>query len=170
MDKLDQMDEDKLDWRIIFLQEKLKGEPQSIPQSIIYELVNETINKKKGAYSVECPKTLSGVIWYILMMPLTHLQYITIPDALSKRNDNYYPLTLFMSTLWIFAYSFIIVWFTYDISVALDIPFSIIPMFIYPFGVSFRDVKKFIDFELAIEQFKSELPDQEISLAETYSP
>lgn len=31
MDKLDQMDEDKLDWRIIFLQEKLKGEPQSIP-------------------------------------------------------------------------------------------------------------------------------------------
>lgn len=75
-----------------------------------------------------------------------------------------------MSTLWIFAYSFIIVWFTYDISISLNMPFSIIPMFIYPFGVSFRDVKKFTDFELALEQFKSELPDQEISLAETYSP
>lgn len=48
--------------------------------------------------------------------------------------------------------------------------YSIIPMFLYPFGVSIRDYKKFKDFELALETFREELPDQEISLAETYQP
>ena len=32
------------------------------------------------------------------------------------------------------------------------------------------DFKKFDDFKEALEVFKKELPDQEISLAETYSP
>lgn len=144
------------------------GEPQSIPQNIIYELINETINKE--AAHIRCPPTFKGVLWYLFIMPLTHTQYITIPSPLSKRNDNYYPLTLFMSTLWIFAYAYVIVWFTYDVSVALELKFSIIPMFIYPLGVSIRDFKKFTDFKLALSVFNAELPDQEISMAETYSP
>ena len=165
----DNMDPDKLDWRQIFLQEKMHGEPQSIPQSIIYELVNETINK--DSLNVSCPKGGKAIAWYITLIPLTHTQYITIPDPLSKRNANYYPLTLFMSIIWIFIYAYIIVWFTYDISMALGLRFSMIPMFIYPIGVSIRDVKKFKDFEIALQVFKSELGDQLcISLAETYSP
>ena len=75
------------------------------------------------------------------------------------------------SSIWIFLYTFIIVWFTYDVTVgALDSRFSFLPMFLYPFGVAFRDFKKFTDFKEALEVFKTELPDQEISLAETYSP
>jgi len=137
--------------------------------SIIYELVNETINK--DAYDIK-PKSYrpKDLLWYIFRIPLTHFQYVTIPDPLSKRNDNYYPLTIFASTVWVFIYTYVIVWFTYDISMALGLKFSVIPMFIYPFGVALRDVKKFMDFKSAIEQFKNELPDQEISLAETYSP
>lgn len=75
-----------------------------------------------------------------------------------------------MSILWIFGYTYVITWFTYDISVSMNLKFSIIPMFIYPIGVSIRDVKKFEDFKIALEVFKEELPDQEISLAESYSP
>jgi hypothetical protein len=75
-----------------------------------------------------------------------------------------------MSILWIFGYTYVITWFTYDISVSMNLKFSIIPMFIYPLGVSIRDVKKFDDFKIALEVFKEELPDQEISLAESYSP
>mmetsp|Transcript_33602 Transcript_33602/g.51748 ORF Transcript_33602/g.51748 Transcript_33602/m.51748 type:complete len:87 (-) Transcript_33602:358-618(-) len=86
---------------------------------------------------------MKGIFWYIFIMPLTHTQFITIPSPLSKRNDNYYPLTLFMSVIWIFAYAYVIVWFTYDLTKAMNWKFSIIPMFIYPFGVSVRDVKKF---------------------------
>lgn len=77
------------------------------------------------------------------MMPLTHIQYITIPSPLSQRNKNYYPLTIVLSIIWIFLYSFIIVQFTLAVTVHLNLPFSIIPMFIYPIGVSIRDVKKF---------------------------
>ena len=43
-------------------------------------------------------------------------------------------------------------------------------MFLYPFGVSLRDFKKFSDFEIAINEFREELNDKNISLAETYSP
>jgi len=157
-----------MNWQEMFLQEKMMGDPQSIPQSIIYELINETINKE--AVNISCPESAQGMFSYIFLIPLTHLQYITIPSPLSKRNDNYYPITLLMSTLWIFAYAYIIVWFTYDLTTALDWKFSYIPMFLYPLGVSVRDVKKFRDFELALEVFNKELPDQEISLAESYSP
>lgn len=114
---------------------------------------------------------VKNILKYIALMPLTHTQYFSIPSPLSKRNDNYYPLTLVLSIMWIWAYSFVIVWFTYDITTqVLQSKFSLIPMFIYPIGVSFRDMKKFQDFEIALQIFKSELPDQEISLAESYSP
>jgi len=43
-------------------------------------------------------------------------------------------------------------------------------MFLFPIGISVRDVKKFKDFELALDVFEAELPNQEISLAESYSP
>ena len=164
-------EQDKIDWQQIFLQEKVMGEPQSIPQSIIYELVNETINKE--AFSIQCPSSdagLKAIIQYIVFMPLTHTQYITIPSPLSKKNDNFYPLTLVLSIIWIFAFAYVIVWFTYDVTVYLELQYSFIPMFIYPFGVSIRDFKKFNDFQLALEVFKKELPDQEISLAESYAP
>jgi len=147
------------------------GEPQSIPQSVIYELINETINK--DAFSIALPTTgkIKDYVKYIAFMPLTWTQYFTIPSPLSKRNDNYYPLTMVCSTVWIFAYTFIIVWFTFDVTEgALNSKFSLLPMFLYPFGVTFRDLKKFDDFKEALAVFKRELPDQEISLAETYSP
>lgn len=68
-------------------------------------------------------------------------------------------------------YTFVIVWFTYDVSIlAFNKKFSIIPMFVFPFGVMLRDIKKFEDFQIALKVFRQELPDQEISLAESYSP
>ena len=109
--------QNKLDWQQIFLEEKLMGEPQAIPQSIIYELVNETINKED--VNINCPRDggIPAILKYLFQMPLTHTQYISIPSPLSKRNDNYYPLTLVQSVLWIFVYTFVIVWFTYDVTV-----------------------------------------------------
>tara|TARA_B110000285_G_C14801845_1_gene457861 strand:- start:372 stop:512 length:141 start_codon:yes stop_codon:yes gene_type:complete len=43
-------------------------------------------------------------------------------------------------------------------------------MFLFPLGVMLRDIKKFDDFRVALKVFRQELPDQEISLAESYSP
>ena len=41
-------------------------------------------------------------------------------------------------------------------------------MFLYPFGISFRDIKKYTDFKEAIKEFKIQIPDQEVSLAEAF--
>jgi hypothetical protein len=60
------------------------GEPQTIPQGIIYRLINETINKE--ASSISWPSGHVPRLWYLFCLPLTHTQYITIPDPLSKRN------------------------------------------------------------------------------------
>jgi len=64
-------EEEGLDWNQMFLQEQMVGEPQQIPQSVIYELVNETINK--DVQSISCPRTAKKIFWYILFMPLTHI-------------------------------------------------------------------------------------------------
>ena len=50
MEEMYEQDIGKLNWQEIFLEERMSGEPQSIPQSVIYELVNETINKE--AFSI----------------------------------------------------------------------------------------------------------------------
>ena len=60
-------------------------------------------------------------------------------------------------------------WFTYSVTQAFSLHYSIIPMILYPLGISIRDSKKFTDFQKAIKVFKEEMQDQEISLAETYS-
>lgn len=218
-------EEKKLDWKNLFLEEKIVGEPQNIPQSVIYELINETLNtdpqnlaipkkEEKKQYdprmimSKNDPKEkkqnyAKDWLIYIAKIPLTHLQYITIPDPLSDLNKNFYPLSLLMSTLWIFIYSYVITWFTYDLSkkwLLMKMPFdeyktkyeidefnppktekndegidvvavpmySLIPMFIYPIGISFRDSKRFEDFEKCMGVFRQELRDQQITLAETY--
>ena len=114
--------------------------------------MNETINKE--AFGIDFPVEFKERLWYLFIIPLTHLQYISIPSPLSKRNANYYPLTLLMSTLWIFFYSFVIVWFTYDVTTAFGFKWSIIPMLVYPFGITLRDVKKFKDFKIVLTQFK----------------
>jgi len=117
-----------------------------------YKLINETINKE--AYSIEFPSGWKNIIWYVFVLPHTHLQYVSIPSPLSKRNSNYYPLTIFFGVIWIALYCFIIVWFTYDLTKAFNMPYSILPMFLYPFGISLRDKKKFDDFAIAIAVFK----------------
>ena len=63
------------------------------------------------------------------------------------------------SIAWIWFYTWLRVWFTYSVTVAFNLHFSIIPMFIYPFGISIRDRKKFQDFQKAMKVFKEEKDD-----------
>jgi hypothetical protein len=83
--------------------------------------------------------------------------------------DNFYPLTLLIAAVWIWAYTFLIVWFTYEITVAFDLHFSILPMILYPFGIVLRDLKKMDDMRVCIKAFKNKFPDQKLGLAETFA-
>ena len=62
-----------------------------------------------------------------------------------------------------------IVWFTYEISNAFGVSMSIIPLIVYPLGISIRDRKKIQDYQQVKQLFKEKFPEQTISLAETFS-
>lgn len=132
----------------------------------IYDRINERVNKK---VSLKCPTKLRERLMYIFSAPLTYTQYISIPNVMVPGRENFYPLALFMSIVWIYAYTFIIVWWTFELSEAFNINRSIIPLIAYPIGISIRDSKKIVDFLEVKKMFADELTDQEISLAETFS-
>mmetsp|Transcript_2648 Transcript_2648/g.3110 ORF Transcript_2648/g.3110 Transcript_2648/m.3110 type:complete len:254 (+) Transcript_2648:977-1738(+) len=132
----------------------------------IYDRINERVNKR---VSLACPKSTFDKLFYIFSAPLTYTQYISIPNVVVPGRENFYPLALFMSIAWIYGYTFVIVWWTYELSEAWSINRSIIPLIAYPIGISIRDRKKILDFLEVKKMFAEELPDQEISLAETFS-
>ena len=143
---------------------------QQLPPSQVYEVIMKTFYR--GENKIAWPESTSKRIWYVILIPLTHLQYVTIPNPMRGKDgsrENLYPVTLFMSMLWIWFYSGIIVWFTFDLTVALDMKFNVLPMVLYPFGIALRDYKKKVNLEQAIETFAEELKDQRMSLAETFS-
>lgn len=83
--------------------------------------------------------------------------------------ENLYPITLLMSLIWIWFYSGLIVWWTFDLTMALGIKFNVLPMLVYPFGIALRDYKKFVNLKQAKEAFSYQLKEQRLSLAETFS-
>lgn len=125
-----------------------------------------------GENKIAWPQTAGKRVTYILLMPLTHLQYISIPNPMrgvDGSRENLYPVTLFMSMIWIFVYSGIIVWFTFDLTMAFNWHFNVLPMVLYPFGIALRDYKKKVNLEQAIDTFDAQIKDQRMSLAETFS-
>lgn len=121
----------------------------TLPQSTVYEIILDTVYKR--THSLKIPKGCRKKLSYFFFMPLTHLQYLTIPYPMRDGKENYYPLTLFLATVWIWFYTYIIVWFTYQVTKAIDLHFSIVPMIIYPFGIALRDQKKFKDLRMALK-------------------
>ena len=77
-------------------------------------MIHNTINQ--DLISIKCPRKPLEVIRYIILIPLTHLQYFSIPNPLKEGKTNFYPLTLFCSIVWIWFYTWLIVWFTYSIT------------------------------------------------------
>ena len=136
----------------------------------VYDMI---MNKfYKGENKIAWPHSVRRKIVYIILVPLTHLQWISIPNPMRKKDgsrENLYPVTLFMSMLWIWLYSGIIVWFTFDLTVAFNWHFNVLPMVLYPFGIAMRDYKKKVNLEQAMAEFSIRLKDQKLSLAETFS-
>ena len=115
-----------------------------------------------GSSKIPWPETRKKQIFYILMVPLTHLQALTIPNPMRGRNtnrENLYPVTLIMGMVWIWAYSFIIVWFTFDITDACGLHYNVLPMVLYPFGIVLIDYKRKVSLEEAIKAFNVQIKD-----------
>jgi len=126
--------------------------------TIVYNMIMDKFYK--GENKIAWPKSVRSKVGYILLIPLTHLQWFTIPNPMRNRNkerdesrENLYPVTLFMAMLWIWFYSGIIVWFSFDLTVACNWKFNVLPMVLYPFGIALRDYKKKVNLEQAMKEF-----------------
>lgn len=128
-----------------------------LPQRAVYEIILKTVYLE-GDSEIKCPKGFWKMLAYILLIPLTHTQYITIPDPMKTKpegkENNLYPLTLFLATAWIWLYTFLIVWWTYAVTMAYDLHFSVLPMILYPFGIALRDQKKLSDMRSSLKVFR----------------
>lgn len=111
--------------------------PSAIKQSSIYHLIIETVYLSEKS-TIAWPSGLGARIKYILLIPLTHLQFISIPRPMGA-NENFYPLSIFMATVWIWAYSYIVVMLTFKITMAFNLHFSILPLALYSIGIALRD-------------------------------
>ena len=105
----------------------------------------------------------------MLLYPHTIMQYCTVPNPMIEGREQFYPVTLLAATIWIWGYSFLIVWWTYAVTMAYSLHFSILPMTIYPFGIVLRDIKKLDDMRVCVKLFKKHCADQKMGLAETFS-
>lgn len=126
------------------------GEPASV-----YDMIHSSVNK--DAFSMRLPKKIKDKAIYLFLIPLTLPQFLVIPNPIKK--PTFYPLSLFLSIVFIWGYTFLIVWWTYSVTWAFNLHYSIIPMVLFPFGISVRDRKKFIDFKIALDVFTQELED-----------
>lgn len=139
-----------------------------IAQSYIYDLILKNVYKHKDSY-LKFPKKRRDRVKYVLLFPHILFQYCTIPNAMAEGKEQFYPLTLFMGTIWIWFYSFLIVWWTYAVTIAYNLRFSLLPMAMFPFGIMLRDLKKLDDMRVTQAAFKKHCSDQRMGLAETFS-
>lgn len=87
----------------------------ALPQSTIYNIILRTVYNTDHN-PIKWPKGFKSRLVYILFVPLTHLQYISIPNPMGHEMENFYPLSLFMASIWIWIYTFFIVWWTYTVT------------------------------------------------------
>lgn len=131
-------------------------QPVQIPQTFVYDIILKNVYKDKHT-ALEYPETLRERIKYIILLPHNFAQYL-IPNPMVEGKEQYYPLTLFMATIYVWFYTYLIVWWTYMVTISYDLHFSILPMIIYPFGIVLRDLKKLDDMRICVSVFKQHCP------------
>ena len=163
----DQEDEDDSDAEE-YADYKEHEPPMQQAPSTLYQMIWQAVHEDRES-PVKFPEGCGRRVIYILGCPLTHSQWLTVKNPMKPKQENYYPVSLFMASLWILFYSFIIVWFTFEVTQAYKLHFSVLPMALYPFGIAMRDLKRLSDMEKALKKFKVEMKGQRVSLAETFS-
>lgn len=115
--------------------------------------------------SIGWPKHASFIqkLEHIILYPVNVLLYFTMPTPrVAKEGErNYLPLIYMLCLIWAAGFAFIITWWLVDLSVAFDIPFLILPMFVLPAGLFLRDITNWLKFRTKIQELKQRLKEEE---------
>ena len=84
-----------------------------------------------------------------------------IPRVQKDKEPNYLPLVYSLYLIWAAIFAFLITWWLVELSVAFDIPFLILPMFVLPAGLFLRDFPEWLKFRKRIKNLKKKLQEDE---------
>ncbi|XP_044069428.1 sodium/potassium/calcium exchanger 3 isoform X2 [Siniperca chuatsi] len=87
----------------------------------------------------QCPAGVCKKLKWLLAWPLCLLLYFTVPNCSTPRWDNWFMLSFIASTLWIAAFSYIMVWMVTVIGFTLGIPDVIMGITFLAAGTSVPD-------------------------------
>ncbi|CAJ1066995.1 sodium/potassium/calcium exchanger 3 [Xyrichtys novacula] len=87
----------------------------------------------------QCPAGVCNKLKWLLAWPLCLLLYFTVPNCSKPRWENYFMLSFVASTLWIAAFSYVMVWMVTVIGFTLGIPDVIMGITFLAAGTSVPD-------------------------------
>ncbi|KAG7512517.1 sodium/potassium/calcium exchanger 3-like [Solea senegalensis] len=87
----------------------------------------------------QCPVGVCNKLKWLLAWPLCLLLYITVPNCSKPRWENWFMLSFIASTLWIAAFSYVMVWMVTVIGFTLGIPDVIMGITFLAAGTSVPD-------------------------------
>ncbi|XP_068673594.1 sodium/potassium/calcium exchanger 5-like [Montipora foliosa] len=87
----------------------------------------------------EIPKSSFKLVYWVVMLPVHVLFFITMPDCRRKGWENWYPVTFVVSILWMALISYVLVWTVSVIGETFDIPECIMGLTLLAAGSSVPD-------------------------------
>eukprot|EP01022_Parablepharisma_sp_SALTPOND_P032083 TRINITY_DN827_c0_g1_i2.p1 TRINITY_DN827_c0_g1~~TRINITY_DN827_c0_g1_i2.p1 ORF type:complete len:1944 (+),score=85.16 TRINITY_DN827_c0_g1_i2:3283-9114(+) len=98
-------------------------------------------------------------VFYVVMLPISALLYISIPNPRIPRGEefNKLPLVYFVCLVWMGIFSYFVTWWLASLSLAFEISFLILPMIILPLGLLLRDFPHWLEFDRKIALLKKRL-------------
>ena len=121
------------------------------------EYYDDTINMQWKALVWPKTDTWYWKAFYIVMLPITSLLYVTIPNPRIPRGDEIskLPLVYLICLVWMGVFSYFITWWLVILSISFEIPFLILPMIILPLGLMLRDFPHWLEFSRSISRIQS---------------
>ena len=93
----------------------------------------------------------------VILYPVNLMLYFTIPTPRIARDKepNYLPLIFTLCLIWMGIFAYLITWWLVALSIAFDLPFLVLPMFLLPAGLFLRDFPHWLEFRKRIVQLEN---------------
>ncbi|KAJ8272413.1 hypothetical protein COCON_G00112720 [Conger conger] len=100
--------------------------------------LNEISQDQSSVFTMPASE-LKRVLW-VMSFPVILLLYLTVPDCQRRFWKNWFMVTFFMSSVWISAFTYILVWMVTAVGEALHIPDTVMGLTLLTAGTKIPDI------------------------------
>jgi Ca2+/Na+ antiporter len=83
---------------------------------------------------------LKAWVMFIVSLPILTVLVFTVPDPRREGRERFYPVSFFMSILWIAGFTYFMIWFVSAIAFTLGVPVHILGLTVLAAGTSVPDL------------------------------